>query len=54
MLARGEEVETSSYVNNGKKEVPSVLIEPIAVMRDTIDSTVIQDGYHSYDDVYGN
>ncbi|MBM7707150.1 D-xylose transport system substrate-binding protein [Chryseomicrobium aureum] len=54
MLARGEEVEISSYVNNGKKEVPSVLIEPIAVMRDTIDSTVIQDGYHSYDDVYGN
>lgn len=53
-LARGEEVVTSSYVNNGKKEVPSVLIEPIAVTRETIDETVIQDGYHSYQDVYGD
>lgn len=53
-LARGEEVKTSTSVNNGKKEVPSVLIEPIAVTRDTIDETVIQDGYHAKEEVYGN
>lgn len=51
-LARGEEVKTSTSVNNGKKEVPSVLIEPIAVTRDTIDETVIQDGYHTKEEVY--
>lgn len=51
-LARGEEVPTSSYVNNGKKEVPSVLIEPIAVTKDNVEETVIKDGYHSYEDVY--
>lgn len=53
-LARGEDVPTSSFVNNGKKEVPSVLIEPIAVTKDNIEETVIQDGYHRYEDVYAN
>lgn len=53
-LARGEEVKPSTSVNNGKKEVPSVLIEPIAVTRETIDQTVIRDGYHTKEEVYGD
>lgn len=53
-LARGEEVKPSTSVNNGKKEVPSVLIEPIAVTRETIDQTVIRDGYHTREEVYGD
>lgn len=51
-LARGEEVEPTSYVNNGKKEVPSVLIEPIAVTKENVEDTVIADEFHSYEDVY--
>lgn len=53
-LAKGEDVETNTSVNNGKKEVPSVLIEPLAVTKENIDETVIRDGYHTKDEVYGD
>lgn len=51
-LARGEEVEADSVLNNGKVEVPSVLLSPIAVDRDNIDQTIIADGFHSREEVY--
>ncbi|RUS42646.1 D-xylose ABC transporter substrate-binding protein [Cohnella sp. AR92] len=51
-LARGESVQTDKKVNNGKTEVPSVLLSPIAVDTSNIDNTVIADGFHSREDVY--
>jgi D-xylose transport system substrate-binding protein len=42
----------SRRLNNGFKDVPSVLLEPIAVDRETMDSTVIADGFHTRDQVY--
>lgn len=51
-LANGEEVETTATVNNGKIDVPSILLDPIAVTKDNIDSTIIADGFHSKEDVY--
>lgn len=51
-MARGEEVFTERKVNNGKIEVPSVLLTPIAVNKHNVDSTVIADGFHSSQDVY--
>jgi D-xylose transport system substrate-binding protein len=36
-------------VNNGKKDVPSILLEPIAVDRNNLVSTVVADGYHKLD-----
>lgn len=53
-MAKGEEIETNRKVNNGKIEVPSVLLSPIAVTRDNIDDTIIADGFHSREDVYKN
>ncbi|MCC3377545.1 D-xylose ABC transporter substrate-binding protein [Cohnella sp. REN36] len=53
-LAMGETVETNRKLNNGKIEVPSVLLDPIAVDKTNIDDTVIADGFHSREDVYGN
>jgi D-xylose transport system substrate-binding protein len=47
-LAEGEEVpqdEVTEEVNNGKAEVPSVLLEPIAVTKDNVKSTVVADGF---------
>lgn len=52
-LAKGESVETNRKVNNGKIEVPSVLLSPIAVDKQTIDETIIADGFHSREDIYG-
>ena len=39
-------------LNNGKIDVPSILIPAISVDKDNLDSTVIADGFHKRDDVY--
>jgi D-xylose transport system substrate-binding protein len=44
--------DKTSTVNNGKKDVPSILLEPIEVDKDNLDSTVIADGYQKKEDVY--
>jgi D-xylose transport system substrate-binding protein len=51
-LARREKVETTSTVNNGKIDVPSILLEPIAVDKNNVMDTVIKDGYQKMEDVY--
>lgn len=51
-LAQGEAVTAGRSILNGKKEVPSVLLAPIAVDRATIDETIIADGFHSREEVY--
>jgi D-xylose transport system substrate-binding protein len=53
-LARGERVESTSAINNGKVDVPSVLLEPIVVDRNNIVDTVIKDGYQKLEEVYRN
>ncbi|WP_256761167.1 D-xylose ABC transporter substrate-binding protein [Cohnella sp. WQ 127256] len=53
-LAKGENAGTDRKVNNGKIEVPSVLLLPIAVDKFNIDETIIADGFHSREDVYKN
>ncbi len=51
-LARGEAVDSLVKVNNGLKDVPARLLEPIAVDKSNIDATVISDGYQKKDAVY--
>ncbi|MFX3675213.1 MAG: D-xylose ABC transporter substrate-binding protein [Paenisporosarcina sp.] len=51
-LAKGEKIDANQKVNNGKIEVPSVLLAPIAVDQNNIDETIIADGFHSRQDVY--
>lgn len=53
-LASGENIDTKIKINNGKIEVPSVLLPPIAVDKYNIDETIIADGFHSSQDVYKN
>jgi D-xylose transport system substrate-binding protein len=51
-LARREKVETTSVVNNGKLDVPSILLDPIVVDKNNIVETVIKDGYQKMEDIY--
>jgi D-xylose transport system substrate-binding protein len=51
-LAKGEAVDSLVKVNNGLKDVPARLLEPIAVDKSNIDVTVISDGYQTRDAVY--
>ena len=44
--------EATRGVPNGKLDVPSILLEPIAVDKDNLVSTVIADGYQKAEDVY--
>ncbi|HYN84651.1 MAG TPA: substrate-binding domain-containing protein [Pyrinomonadaceae bacterium] len=53
-LARGEKVDATATINNGRKDVPAVLHEPIVADKNNLMETVIKDGYHKYEDVYKN
>jgi D-xylose transport system substrate-binding protein len=53
-LAQGKPVPSSmtlSTVNNGTKDVPSVLLKPVAVTKDTIKTTVVADGFWKTSDI---
>jgi D-xylose transport system substrate-binding protein len=41
-------------VPNGKKDVPSVLVEVIAVDKNNMVDTVVQDKFHGYEEIYRN
>lgn len=51
--AKGENIGTDKTVNNGKIDVPSVLLDPIPVDKSSL-NTVIEDGFHKLEDVYKN
>ncbi len=53
-LATDKKVEATKTVNNGLIDVPSVLLAPIAVTKENIKETIIKDGYHRAEDIYGN
>ena len=52
-LARKQPVATTETVNNGKIDVPSILLEPVVVDAANVDDTVIKSGYHKRADIYG-
>ncbi|HSP32887.1 MAG TPA: substrate-binding domain-containing protein [Thermoanaerobaculia bacterium] len=52
-LAKHEPLNAPDKINNGKKDVPAILLAPIAVDKSNMDATVIKDGYHTHADVYG-
>ncbi len=51
-MAKVEKIKADRKINNGKIEVPSVLLSPIAVDKLNIDETIIADGFHSREEVY--
>jgi D-xylose transport system substrate-binding protein len=53
-LAHHETVEARDKINNGKKDVPSILLEPVSVDKSNINETIIKDGYQKMEAVYQN
>jgi len=53
--AKGEKINylLTKTMNNGFKDVPSVLLEPSVVDKNSIDKTVIQDGWYTKEQIYG-
>jgi D-xylose transport system substrate-binding protein len=52
-LAKGQPVIARSGIDNGKGEVPSLLLEIVAVTRDNLRETIVADGFRVEADVYG-
>jgi len=52
-LIKGEDTSklATGKTNNGKKDVPSVLLVPVAVTKDNIAETVIADGFRKWDEI---
>ena len=46
-LARGEKTRANRTINNGKADVPAILLKPVVVTRDNIKTTVVQDGFQT-------
>jgi D-xylose transport system substrate-binding protein len=53
-LANGEPVDTVATTDNGQKQVPTMLLEPITVDKGNLDAVLIGDGFLSKDDVYAS
>jgi D-xylose transport system substrate-binding protein len=53
-LARHEPLQPNGKVNNGFKDVPAILLEPIVVDKNNIVQTVIADGFVRLQDVFRN
>lgn len=51
-LAKKEKLNTTRTVNNGRIDVPSILIEPISIDKSNIDATVVRDGFQDRDKIY--
>jgi D-xylose transport system substrate-binding protein len=53
-LAKGEDITADSSINNGKMDVPFIKLDPIQVNKENLEETVIDDGFHTFEDVYKN
>jgi D-xylose transport system substrate-binding protein len=46
-LAKGEKSRANKTVNNGKIDVPAILLKPIVVTKDNVKATVVKDGFQT-------
>jgi len=53
-FAKKESVQTDDKVNNGKIDVPSVLLDPLAVTKENMNDVIIKGGWQKVEDVYKN
>ena len=52
-LATGKPVVAKAELNNGKREVPTILLDVVTVTKENVDSTVVKDGFHTREEIYG-
>lgn len=52
-MARSKPVFALGKIDNGKTDVPSILLDVVVVTKDNIMDTVIKDGFHTAAEVYG-
>ena len=51
-LAKGETpTGADDQIDNGMKQVPSILLTPVAVTKDNINDTIVKDEFWSVDEI---
>jgi D-xylose transport system substrate-binding protein len=50
-MLKNEKISDLKYTNNGRIDVPSVLLNPIAVDKSNLESTVVADGFLGLDEI---
>jgi D-xylose transport system substrate-binding protein len=53
-LAKGERLNIQKTIYDGKYDIPFYQLEPVAVDKTSMDSTIIKDGFHMKEEVYRN
>jgi len=53
-LARDEAFEADEKISNGLVDVPYIKLDVLEVTEDTMEATVIADGFHLKEDIYRN
>lgn len=51
-MAKDQDLVMPDVIDNGKIQVPTYLLEPVVVDQSNMMTTIIKDGFHSYNDVY--
>jgi len=52
-LATGKPVIAKAELDNGKRQVPTILLDVVTVTKENVDSTVVKDGFHTREEIYG-
>jgi D-xylose transport system substrate-binding protein len=52
-MARGKPIIARASTNNGKADVPSILNDVVTVTKANLEETVVKDGFHSKEAIYG-
>jgi D-xylose transport system substrate-binding protein len=51
-IAKGKPIVAVSQIDNGKVQVPSILLDVVLVTKDNMMDTIVKDGFHKAADVY--
>jgi D-xylose transport system substrate-binding protein len=51
-MAKGRPIIAASKTNNGKTDVPSILLDVVIVTKDNMRDTVVKDGFHKEAEIY--
>ncbi len=52
-LAKKQPIKTTGVTPNGKRDVPTLQVDIIAVHKDNLRDTVVKDGFHKEEDLFG-
>ncbi len=50
-ILKNEKIADLKYTNNGRIDVPSILLDPIAVDKNNLESTIVADGFLGMDEI---